>query len=378
METSFTSTSASTSTSPNALCFGDDLPAAGAPCYLDISSVGLSIEFPDLLNETVPFTALAVEAGGFDHDQLVVKWERDGVGRRVYLKDPALIVSFRRFAAPELMAHLERTAESVRRARQGRRTFLLVSAGSVLALVLTLWLGFDTLVRVAVNRIPVEWEQAIGESARREFLAGQTVVKEGPAVAAVQEVTKRLTDQILQNPYRFEVTVVRSDVVNAFALPGGYVVVFTGLLKKAESPEEVAGVLGHELNHVLLRHGLERIVKTLGLVAVVSILVGDQSGLIGLAKQLGIELVTLKFGRDQETQADLSGLRLLHRAKISPDGMIRFFERLSESDKLQVEMLSTHPMSGARAERLKAEAGSLPRQEPEPFTFEWKAVQAGL
>jgi len=110
----------------------------------------------------------------------------------------------------------------------------------------------------------------------------------------------------------------------------------------------------------------------------VAIFVGDQSGLIGLAKRLGIELVTLKFGREQETEADLSGLRLLHRAKISPAGMIRFFERLSESDKLQVEMLSTHPMSAARAERLKAEAASLPSQTPEPFGFDWTKVQESL
>ncbi|MGH9785679.1 MAG: M48 family metallopeptidase, partial [Terriglobia bacterium] len=219
-----------------------------------------------------------------------MKWVRDGADRTLYFKDPAVIMAFRRSAPPELMLHLERTAETVRRARTGRRTFLLVAAGSVLALVLALWLGFDALVRMAVARIPLEWEQAIGESARREFLAGWTVVTEGPAVAAVQEITKRLTDQIEENPYRFKVTVVRSDIVNAFALPGGYVVVFTGLLKKAGSPEEVAGVLGHELNHVLLRHGLERIVKTLGLVAVVAVFVGDQSGLIGLAKRLGIEL----------------------------------------------------------------------------------------
>jgi predicted Zn-dependent protease len=231
---------------------------------------------------------------------------------------------------------------------------------------------------MAVSRIPVEWERPIGEAARRQFLAGQQVVKEGPAVAAVQEITQRLAGQLPNNPYKFEITVVRNDVVNAFALPGGSVLVFTGLLKKAESPDEVAGVLGHELNHVLLRHGLERIVKTLGIVAVVTIVVGDQQGLVGLAKQLGIELVTLKFGREQETEADLQGLRLLHQAKISTDGMIRFFERLSESDKLQVEMLSTHPMSAARAERLKAEAASLPKGDTEPFTFDWQVVQAGL
>ncbi|MBH0208142.1 MAG: M48 family metallopeptidase [Nitrospira sp.] len=84
-------------------------------------------------------------------------------------------------------------------------------------------------------------------------------------------MVRRLAKPIPDNPYTFNITVVKSDVVNAFALPGGYIVVFTGLMKKAENAEEVAGVLAHELNHVLQRHGLERIVKQLGFVAVVSI-----------------------------------------------------------------------------------------------------------
>ncbi len=365
---------------PNALCFGLDFPGSGAPCHVEVSSTGLTLTFvaatQDQHPQTIPFTALRVSAGGFDHDHLVVKWETGNSQRTLYLKEPKLIHAFRQAAPPELTKPLEHTAHQVRRARHSRRTVLLVAGGVLMVLVLFLWFGSDILVESAVARIPVEWEQKIGESAQKEFLAGQTVLHEGTAVTAVQEITSRLTDPIQDNPYKFEVTVVKSDVVNAFALPGGYVVVFTGLLKKAESPEEVAGVLAHELNHVLQRHGLERIVKTVGIVAVVTILTGDQQGLVGLAKQLGIELMTLKFSREQETEADLTGLQLLHRAKISPDGMIRFFERLSESDKLQVELFSTHPMSALRAERLKAEMAMLPRQESLLFSFDWKVVQA--
>jgi predicted Zn-dependent protease len=246
------------------------------------------------------------------------------------------------------------------------------------SLGLGLYYGSDLLVEFAVDRIPVEWEQKIGESAYRDFLAGQVVLKEGPAPEAVREITKRLTEAVPNAPYTFQVSVVKNDVVNAFALPGGYVVVFTGLIQKAESPEEVAGVLGHELNHVLERHGLERIVKSIGLLAVVSIVLGDQQGLIGLAKQLGVELLTLKFGRAQETEADVEGLKLLHRAKVAPDGMIRFFARLSEQEAGRVEWLSTHPMSTGRAERLKAEAASLPRQAPEPFAFVWQKIHESL
>jgi predicted Zn-dependent protease len=273
---------------------------------------------------------------------------------------------------------LAQVAERVRQVRHRRRLVWGIVGGAILSSVLGLWLGSDILVEVAVSRIPVEWEQKLGESAYRDFLAHQDVVKEGPGVAAVEEMTHRLTEQIQNNPYNFQVTVVKSDVINAFALPGGYVVVFTGLMKKAENGEEVAGVLSHELNHVLQRHGLERIVKSVGLMTVVAIVFGNQQGLIGMMKQLGVELLTLKFGREQETEADLKGLELLQRAKIDPSGMIRFFERLSEKDEGRMEWLSTHPMSAARADRLKAELAALPKKSPEPFTFDWKQVQARL
>ena len=365
----------------NALCFGDGLPAVGAPCHVLLSADGLRVSPSGpsgFVEESVAFSALSVAAGGLDHDQLVLSWEAGASARTLYLKDPALIVAFRRAAPPELTAHLERAAEQVRRARHSHRLWWGSAVGLMVALGLLLWLGSDVIVEWAVARIPIEWEQKLGEAVYQDFLSKETLLKEGPAVGAVEEMTQRMTAKIPDNPYHFKVSVVQSPVVNAFALPGGYVVVFTGLIKKAESGEEVAGVLSHELNHVLQRHGMERMVKMLGLAAVVSIVVGDQQGLIGLARQVGLELATLKFGRAQETEADVTGIKLLSDARIAPDGMIRFFERLSDNDKGRVELLSTHPMSAARAERLKAELAALPKRSPEPFSFEWAAVQESL
>lgn len=366
---------------PNALCFGDGLPGAGAPCHVTVSDNGLTmapVGDSVLREEAIAFTDMSVEAGGLDHDQLVVSWG-DGVLRRtVYLKDPALIVAFRRTAPQQLTAHLERAAEQVRRARHSHRLLWSSVLGVLVGLFVFLWFGSDLIVEWAVDRIPVEWEQKLGETVYQDFLSKETVLKDGPAVSAVQEMTQRLTEKIPNSPYKFQVSVVQSPVVNAFALPGGYVVVFTGLMNKAESGEEVAGVLSHELNHVLQRHGMARMVKMLGLAAVVGIVLGDQQGVLGLAKQLGMELATLKFGRAQETEADITGLRLLSDARIAPDGMIRFFARLSEKDKERVELFSTHPMSAARAERLKAEVAALPKRTPIPFTFEWRPVQDSL
>ena len=371
-----------TQVSPNALCFGEEFPAAGAPCLVHVEEHGLTVTFSsDTASsqpESVPFSSLTVSAGGLDHDQLVVKWVGQKGERTLYLKNPDVIRAFRERVPDHLGLPLAQVAEQVRQVRHRRRLVWSLVGGVILATVLGLWFGSDLLVKLAVSRIPVEWEQKLGESAYRDYLTQQEVMKEGPAVTALGEMMQRLTEQIPNNPYKFDVAVVKSDVVNAFALPGGYVVVFTGLMKKAESGEEVAGVLSHELNHVLQRHGLERILKSLGLLTVVAIVLGDQQGLVGMMKQLGVELLTLKFGREQETEADLTGLQLLQRAKIDPSGMIRFFERLSDKDQGRIEWLSTHPMSTARADRLKAELAALPKKSPEPFTFDWKHVQASL
>lgn len=366
---------------PNALCFGEGLPGAGVPCTVMLVEEGLRVSpmgESALAEQVVTFADMAVEAGGLDHDQLVVSWGTGPSVWTLYVKDPALIVAFRRAAPPQLTAHLERAAEQVRRARHSHRLLWGSVLGVVFGLGLLLWFGTDLMVEWAVARIPIEWEQKLGATVYQDFLSKETVLKEGPAVSAVQEMTQRLTEKIPNNPYKFQISVVQSPVVNAFALPGGYVVVFTGLMSKAESGEEVAGVLSHELNHVLQRHGMERMVKMLGLSAVVGILLGDQQGLTGLAKQVGMELVTLKFGRAQETEADVTGIRLLSDARIAPDGMIRFFERLSEKDKERVEVFSTHPMSAARAALLKAELAALPKRTPEPFTFQWKTIQDSL
>ena len=364
---------------PNALCFGEEFPATGRPCHVEVSPAGLTVRFQDdapmLSERTLPFSAVSVSAGGLDHDQLVVRWGAVPHVHTLYLKDPALIRAVRSAAPQELTRHLEETATTVRRTRSRNRTIWTLVLVLLGGLALGLWFSTDLLVAWAVDRIPPEWEQRLGQSAYQEFLRQQTVIKDGPSVTAVHEISQRLLEHTPKHPYTFEISVVRNDLVNAFALPGGYVVVFTGLLEQAKSGEEVAGVLSHEFNHVLQRHGLERIVKQLGIVAVLTIILGDQQGLSGVMKQVGTELLSLKFGRAQETEADVTGLQLLYRSRIDPAGMIAFFQRMSDQEQGRVEWLSSHPMSAGRAERLKKEMGLLPTIVPEPFTFKWETVQ---
>jgi Zn-dependent protease with chaperone function len=362
----------------NALCFGRDLPATGLPCHLEILSTGLSIRFSESSFETISLDRLSVKSAGFDHDHLALSWTADGEERQVYVKDQAMIAALKALAHPEVSRHIDRSIKSASRARRATKMWIWIAVASAMAALAGLWMTSDALVRMAVNRIPIEWERTLGESARQQILMGERVITEGPAIKAVEDMIRRLNDQLPGNPYRFNVTVVRNETVNAMALPGGSVIVYTGLLKQADSPEEVAGVLAHELSHVIMRHGLEGMVQSAGLMTVVMVVLGNQQGLIGALERLGLQITTLKFSRKKETEADLHGLQLLHQAHISPDGMIAFFERLAKNEGTPMALLSTHPMSAERAARLSGEASSLPMTSPAPFAFDWTAVKASL
>lgn len=362
----------------NALYFSRTHPAAGLPCYLEVLPDRLAIRVFESSVETVPLDRLAVKSGGFDHDHLVLSWTADGDERQMYVKEPVVIASLRALVHPEVSRHIDRSIKGATRARQVTKMWIWITMASIVAVLAGLWIVSDVLVRMAVNRIPIEWERTLGESARQQVLMGQRVITEGPAVKAVSTMTRRLTDQLPGSPYRFEITVVRNETVNAMALPGGSVIVYAGLLKHADSPEEVAGVLAHELSHVVLRHGMESMVQSVGLMTVVMVVLGNQQGLIGALERLGMQITTLQFSREKETAADLHGLHLLHQANISPAGMIAFFERLAKDEGTPMALLSTHPMSAERAARLNREASSLPKTSPALFDVDWAAVKASL
>ncbi|MFO0775396.1 MAG: M48 family metallopeptidase [Nitrospiraceae bacterium] len=369
--------------SPNALCYCDAFPESGVPAVATVLSDALTVELlpPEFARQfRLPFDAVHVQAGGFDHDQLVLQWtgETDAVAYTLYIKDATVIAALRRAAGGRFGEQLHETAAAVRRHRSRGRTVLLSVLFGLIVGAVGLWAASDVLTAWAVARVPLSWEETIGESAYRQFLASHTVVRDGPAVDAVQQIEQRLTAAIPASPYTFRVTVVESGEVNAFALPGGYIVVFTGLLKKAERAEEVAGVMGHEINHVLKRHAVGRIVRSLGIMSVITIVTGNQQGWVGLVRELGLELATLSFSREQETEADLEGVRLLHRAHVAPDGMVTFFERLGREAGAQIELLSSHPLSEERAARIKAEMAQLPPSSPETFAVSWPAVVAAL
>lgn len=239
-------------------------------------------------------------------------------------------------------------------------------------------------VDAAVESAPFSVDEQLGGAAEGAMEVG-TLVTDERVVGAVEAMVDRLARAITEVGGKPEVTwhvrVVRSEAVNAFALPGGYITVFTGLLEAAESPEMVAGVLAHEMAHVTERHGLRRLGQSLGFFAAIQLLLGDASGLGRIAKEMLTIASVNAYSREQETEADVVGVQFLHRAAIDPGALAAFFTLLKETQgdlPDSVTWLSTHPQHVERIAAIGAEAAKLGLVEWRAIEVDWAAVQEAL
>ncbi|MEO6436722.1 MAG: M48 family metallopeptidase [Tepidisphaeraceae bacterium] len=156
---------------------------------------------------------------------------------------------------------------------------------------------------------------------------------------------------------QWQFAVVSSDQINAFAVPGGYIYITQGLLFRMSNEAQLAGVLGHESGHIAHRHSVKQIQKARGAqgLTVVAGLAGTIFGIGGVGDITGLVagLTLMKYGRDQEREADFSGLKYMTDAGYSPAGMVQLIEVLkSSSGKGSPEFLSTHPDPGNRIDYL--------------------------
>jgi metalloendopeptidase OMA1, mitochondrial len=223
--------------------------------------------------------------------------------------------------------------------------------------------------RKSMNFFSPQDDIQLGREAYAQVLAEGKVVQSGPEVDMVRRAMTRLTAVADDPGYEWEVNLLKDDkTVNAFALPGGKMAVYTGILPVCQSETGLAVVMGHEIGHVVAQHGTERMTSTLGVDFVLSLVnIGNYAQ---LAQQGFDLLVNLPFGRKQESEADEIGLMYMARAGYDPRESIAFWERMeSLGGEGPPEFLSTHPSHETRVERLKAKL-------PEAIE-EWKKAGGG-
>lgn len=362
-----------------ALCFGPGLSPRGEPVSVQIDSDRLRFRPRHGREESVSFENLQLATGGFDHDQIILTWNSgadtaslvvtDSQAKKIFLSNASPLLT------PQLLQWKEKVGRVRRRMRIGSAAFILFLLIPLL-LPLALWWQSDQIVAWTSDRISIETEQQIGniifEEARIQF----NLLSEGEALRAIEAMGNQLTEG---SPYRFQWHLADDPNVNAVSMPGGHIVVFTGLIRASDSPEEVAGVLAHEIQHVTQRHGLKGLMHTLGWRTILSILLGEVGSGGGPWEEFAAQWGTLRFGRTQETEADLKGLILLKEAEIDPEGMIAFFQKLErEEGPAAVALLSSHPASGDRVKALRAAIERIGPWKPKPLPYDWKKVKASL
>ena len=249
--------------------------------------------------------------------------------------------------------------------------------------LLGLFLAKDWLVGKVAKQVPVAWEKKLGETLFQQLKADQ-LVEDTVIHEDFDKIASRLIKGIGSKRYEFKFHIVKDDSLNAFALPGGTMAIHTGLLLKANSAEEVAGVMAHELAHVTEQHGVSNLIEAAGLYMVVTALFGDATGLLAIIANNGPMLLQMKFSRDHEREADKRGFEFLMAAEIDPKGMVSFFKKMhlhqeEKGTNTIPDFLSTHPATTKRINNLEQLiSNSLNHRHYTPIDLNYEAFKARL
>ena len=229
----------------------------------------------------------------------------------------------------------------------------LIGAALILVVLVVIWLARAVSGHL-VSWMPTSVDQRLGEQSWAIVRAG-AACDDPDSAQYVEQLVARLTHGLPDSPFRYQVALLDTDEVNAFALPGGFIAVHRGLLETASSSEEVAGVLAHELMHVEQRHGARRVLRELGTATLLSAIVGGSD--LAVPAAVATDLIGMRYDREQEQEADRLGAQLMSSAGLSPTALASFFDRLSEQGDGQLPgWLATHPDPGDRARALASGA----------------------
>lgn len=248
-----------------------------------------------------------------------------------------------------------------------------MQAGLLIALFMGVFFSvqnFSSAWIPKVNVLTSEKEIELGEKITTLYLEDKHEIRSAAAVALLDTIQRRLNMHASGLRYPYHIYIIEKDEINAITLPGGNIIVFSGLIKETESPEELMGVIAHEAGHVELNHITSRIIRDIGIGVLINAAGGGNMKIIHDVLQSAIGNT---FNRTQEEEADNYALKLLEKSRIDPKVLGTFFQRISKQEADSgsnfdpTEFLSTHPSEESRiAKAFAYKTGSAfkPQQLP--------------
>lgn len=231
---------------------------------------------------------------------------------------------------------------------------LLIALGFILLGCSIYFFALPWAAEKAALIVPLSYEKQFGEAVKKSFIADLKVDSNRSELLNSFFKEMKLNTQIPVN-----ITVVKSSEMNAFALPGGEMVVYSKILDKLENYEALAALLGHEYSHIKFRHSTRSLFKSVSGYLFISVLFNDVSGVAAVLIENANAIRNLNYSRTFEKQADLNALEILRNQKINPQGMITLFTQLQNetgsTEKYIPEFMSTHPLTQERLRYIKDE-----------------------
>lgn len=334
------------------------------------------------ISQTVALTALdgvlAFEAEGSSHRWSLATIVEEPLGSVTRLScpvDPAarLLVDaadWRALRGPEI-------SEATRRQRHGERRLVAGLAAVGAVILLFVFVIMPALSGPLARATPVAFEERLGDSFDAQLTMPFKLCQKSEGGLSLFKLGQRL-ERVSGTPFKVQVLLIKAPFANAFALPGGRIMVTDTLIKEARSPDELSAVIAHEVAHVERRHVMQAVWRYFGLGVALDAVVGGGSGAGQQAVLLAGSTTSLRFSRKAEAEADARGMELLQALGLSSKGMAPFFARLaSKGDKgaLAVfeEFSSDHPDSARRAAAARAaERPGTPAFTPK----EWVQIKA--
>lgn len=298
-----------------------------------------------------PYEEIRQTQGFYSGEQ--VRLERGGEFSEALLVSDTSFLTQLHQIAPELATRFHKPAH---RRRRARLVLIAALASMGVLAVLYLW-GIPALAAFVASRVPVSWEERLGRSIVTHLVPPAMRCTDKTRTRVIDEIITVLTAPLPTSPFTIRVIVVNDSTINAFAVPGGYIVLYRGLLEKTQTAEELAGVLAHELQHIFKHHVTQALIQHVSTGLLLAAITGDTSRATAYGLESARLLGILRYSRQSEEEADAAGMRMLLESGIDPKGMIAFYELLTKSTSETssiLKYLSTHPSTGDRIKKLKS------------------------